>query len=337
VKGPQSPGRPRAKIAAATPFAMGMILLLQAGAPPAMADSNCAPQEVASLPADFGHGVVGVDISINGEAIKFVLDTGDYFSEVTEALVHRLGLSRESRTASMISRNGTREKDIVDVPEFKIGQVKGSDYKFLVTSGGGDGTNGTYAGQLGQDLLSAYDIELDPTENRVNFFLPNPCDGKAVYWWDEHFELPLRFETNRTAEAHVTLDGQDFDAYINTGSSRSTVDSDVAHRALNVPSDIQVTRDAKGNQDGPRVSYTFKELVFGPVTLRNPKLDLEFHRTATLGTGTHIRETIASDTPVAIGMDILGKFHTLISYTNRKIYFTLPKERKLAQTVASKP
>ncbi len=96
-------------------------------------------------------------------------------------------------------------------------------------------------------------------------------------------------------------------------------------------------RDAKGNQDGPRVSYIFKELVFGPVTLRNPKLDLEFHRTATLGTGTHIRETIASDTPVAIGMDVLGKFHTLISYTNRKIYFTLPKERKVAQTVASKP
>ncbi len=97
----------------------------------------------------------------------------------------------------MVSPNGSREKDIVDVPEFKLGQVKGSGYKFLVARGGGDGTDGEFAGILGQDLLSAYDIELDPTENRVNFFLPNPCDGKAVYWWDEHFELPLQFQENR--------------------------------------------------------------------------------------------------------------------------------------------
>jgi hypothetical protein len=337
VKGPQSSAQPRAKIAAATPVALGMAFLLQAGAPPAMADSNCAPQEVASLPANFSHGVVGVDISVNGQPVKFAIVTGDYFSQVSEAFVHRMGLSLEALRVTMVSPNGSREKDIVDIPEFKIGQVKGSGFKFLVSNEGGDGTDRSYAGVLGQDLLSSYDIELDPTENRVNFFLPNPCDGKAVYWWDEHFELPLQFQTNRTAEAHITLDGKDYNAYIDTGSLRSTVDIDVAHRALDVPSDIQVTRNTKGNQDGPGPSYTFKELVFGPVTLRNPKLELAFHRTATLATGTHIKETIASDTPVTIGMDVLGKFHTLISYTNRKIYFTLPKERKVAQAVASKP
>jgi hypothetical protein len=337
VKGPQSSAQPRAKIAAAMPFAMGMVLLLQVGAQPAMADSACTPQEVASLPTNFSHGVVAVDISVNGQTVKFVVATGDYFSQVSKALVHRLGLSLEARTVTVVSPNGHREWDIVDVQEFKIGQVKGSGYKFLVSDQGGDGTDGKYAGVLGQDLLSAYDIELDPTENRVNLFLPNPCDGKAVYWWDEHFELPLQFQTNRTAVARVSLDGKDFNASIDTGSLRSYVDIDTAHRALDVPADIQATRDIKGDQDGPRPSYTFKELAYGPVTLRNPKLDLQFYHATRAATGTHIRETLANDTPVTIGMDVLGKFHTLISYTNRKIYFTLPKERKVAQTVASKP
>ena len=98
-----------------------------------------------------------------------------------------------------------------------------------------------------------------------------------------------------------------------------------------------MTRDAKGNQDGPRVSYTFKELVFGPITLRNPRLELQNYDDIAVATGTHARRALARDTPLVIGMDILGRFHTIISRGNGKIYFTLPTERKPLQASVPKP
>jgi hypothetical protein len=64
---------------------------------------------------------------------------------------------------------------------------------------------------------------------------------------------------------------------------------------------------------------------------------LKTYPAADAAIGAHIRETIASETPVVIGMDILSKFHTMISYDSAKLYFTLPKERKLVQNMPPKP
>ena len=82
----------------------------------------------------------------------------------------------------------------------------------------------------------------------------------------------------------------------------------------------------------------FAPAKLGPITLRNPKMLLERYKATAVDTGHHIRESTSADAPIILGMDVLGKFHSMISFGSGKIYFTLPGERKpAAAAVAAKP
>ncbi len=316
---------------------LGAIFIVGLYGAPAVADSACQLQEMASLPADFGHGVVRVDVGVNGETVKFEISTGSNITVINRGLVRRLGIAIAKQQATIISSKGTRERDVAIVQNFKIGEMAAHANRLVVADENGDGTGDTVAGTLGQDYIGSYEMELDPTDNRVKLFLPTPCSDQMVYWWDEHFELPMTFDQYRTPTVHVTLDGKDFRALVETGSARSSIDFALARRVFDLPSDVQAAKGQNDDQDASLPSFAFKELVFGQVTLRNPKIALKTYHAADFAIGSHIRETIASETPVVIGMDILSKFHTMISYDSAKLYFTLPKERKLVQNMPPKP
>jgi len=114
--------------------------------------------------------------------------------------------------------------------------------------------------------------------------------------------------------------------------AHSTIDIAEAHRDLNVPESVQAGSDCSADPE-----YAFKEMVFGPITLRNPKFRLVRYKATALATGSHIRRETSDDAPIILGMDVLGKFHSMISFGSGKIYFTLPGERKPAPAVIAKP
>ena len=308
----------------------GLALLACMVSGEAQAAADCSLKEVTSIPADFKHGDIRVDVSIGGETVKFILDTGTSFTEIGGALVRRMGLARSNNTVRMNSAKGTVEMDRIIVPDFKLGGMAAQSETLTEKDAWGDGTNGSVAGRLGVDFLRGFDIEIDPSQSVVNLFLPITCVGHAAYWWNEHFELPLSVTQNQALAAQVTLDGKPFRAYIATGSSVSSVDIAEAKRLLGVPDSIEAPPPARVDSDAPtqpNPTYTFNELAFGPVTLRHPKLELMRYRALANTTSSHITQTYSSETPVVIGMDVLGKFHSMISYANDMMYFTLPNER----------
>jgi hypothetical protein len=308
---------------------LGMVSLLVICGTPAVADSNCTIDQIASLPADYKNGDARIDVSISGQTVKFVVGTGQAFSQAGGALVRRLGLARANGEARIASATGTLERDLVVATDFHVGNMAPQSETLVEADGWGDGTGGAPAGLLGQDFFRNYDIELDPTQSVVNIFLPIACTGRAAYWWDDHFEIPLSVEPHRAPFVEVVIDGKTLEATIQTEEAHSSIDIAEAKRQLGVPSDIEAPMPTSPGVAAPRnPSYAFKELVFGPITLRNPKLELKRYRTVALSSGTHIKDTMATTAPVVIGMDILGKFHSMISYRNDKIYFTLPNERK---------
>ena len=308
---------------------LGMVSLLAICGTPAMADSNCALKQVASVPADFKHGGIIIDVGVGDQTVKFVLGTGMTFTEINGVAAQRLGLALSGRRIRMNSAIGTTERDVFIVPDFRLGQMVSHANNFVATDHYGDGADNGVVGLLGQDFLFNYDVELDPSQGLVNFFLPIECAGHAAYWSDEHFEIPLSVSQYKELATELTLDGKSFRAYLDTGSSKSSIDITEARRQLDVPADIEAPEPAKPGTVGPRPpnpTYMFKELVFGPITLRNPKLELRRYR-ALATHGSHIQETYSEEAPVSIGMDILGKFHSMISYRNDIMYFTLPNER----------
>jgi hypothetical protein len=83
--------------------------------------------------------------------------------------------------------------------------------------------------------------------------------------------------------------------------------------------------------------FTFKELVFGPITIRHPGIELQSYRGLNSANGFFIRASASDDAPMILGMDVLGKFHSMISVRNGMLYFTLPNERVTAADVPPKP
>lgn len=297
-----------------------------------MADAGCTLNEVSSLPADFKHGDVRIDVTIRGQTVKFVLGFGEPFSSVGTALAARLGLSRGNSVAIIPTKAGSGQRDTVVATDFHVGNMAPSSETLVTSEGWGDGTDLLPAGLIGQDLFRSYDIELDPAKGVVNLFLPIECTGRTAYWWDDHFELPLDVFPGRAPHTRVIIDGKPFEAQIHTEEVHSSIDIAEAKRQLGVSGDVEapLARAPGSGPVAPNPSFSFKELVFGPITLRNPKLDLIRYRTLAGGTGTHIKSELSTEAPVIIGMDILGKFHSMISYRSSKIYFTLPNERKPA-------
>jgi hypothetical protein len=301
---------------------------------PALADAGCKIEEVASIPANFSGGMVTVEVGINGQPVRFQLRTDANITQISEALVKRLALPEVDLHQRTVSANGTKEQLNALVQDLSIGNMVSHTNTFYVANYGGDGSDDTAVGALGLDYLGQYDIEIDPTEHRVNLFKPIQC-GRAVYWWDDHFELPITLNRFKNPVAEVTLDGHSYRGIVGMGVPHSTIDIVEAHRHLDVPDSIQISSP---ESDAPQYpTYTFKELVFGPITLRNPKIELMRYKAVAVSTGTHLRDTLSDDDPMVIGMDVLGKFHTLISFGSGKIYFTLPNERKPVPAAAPKP
>ena len=298
----------------------------------AQAAADCTLKEVASIPADFSHGGVAIEVGVNGQKVHFLLDTNSNLTQINSGLVQRLGLATVDLHQRTVSSGGTQERRNVLVPDFTLGQMVSHTNTFFMMNGN-DGSDGGPAGTLGLDFLGNYDIEIDPTEKRVNLFVPIQC-GSAVYWWDDHFELPLALDQYDAPTTRIQLDGNQFTGVIETGEFRSSIDIAVARHKIDIPGEIQAPPPGSDTSLDP--VYAFKELIFGPITIRNPKLELRRYRALAAEIGSHIKGSVAEQAPVTIGMDVLGKFHSMISFGSGKLYFTLPNERKPAPAGASK-
>jgi hypothetical protein len=308
-------------------------------APIVAAGQSCKFVQEAALPAIFKDGQVLVDVWINGTRAKFRIGTRSAFSQISRAMAQRLQLPIGTAEFRVATEQGVTWLDGARVSQFKIGEKVGATNNFQVMDDGGDGTTDEFAGVVGQNYLNGFDIELDPALNRVNLFLPIECPADAAYWANEHFELPLATDLNRRPRVRVSIDGQDLDAYLDTGAAHSSIDFAIAKRKLDLPPDIdppEPTRKVGGVQP-PNPTFTFKQIVFGPITVRNPRLELQRYRPMFLPVGTTIRASASDDAPVIIGMDILGRFHSMLSPRNGMLYFTLPNERLSAPAGTAKP
>ena len=133
-------------------------------------------------------------------------------------------------------------------------------------------------------------------------------------------------------EVPVKLDGKDFTAIIDTGTSRSTIRQDVARSAFDLTStSAGMTPAGHLGSDEQAVIYTypFKTLTFEGVTIGNPKIAILPNIMGKNADQTHKMNTLIGRNSddialpeVIVGMDVLAKLHLYFAFKEHKLYIT---------------
>jgi predicted aspartyl protease len=283
--------------------------------------ADCKLVPVAQLPMRLDAGHVVIPAAANGKDLTLGIDTGGYGTSLTKEGIARLGLPYAARLGAIIPAGGgawVSEGD-VHLDELRIGDLA-LDHIYLPEME----VLPTTDGLIGPDILARYDVEFDYAGKSVRLFKPHPCADHAVSWTDAYIVLPFTLTANGHVRVHVTLDGQDTDAILDTGAPISVLSTRDAQALFGLTTDSAKV-EAAGPVSGPAwgggpvhaYAATFKTLTIGGVTIPNPRMEL-----------IEGRNFLGKDfATLVLGNDVLSHFHLTIAYRQQKLYLSGAHEK----------
>lgn len=281
---------------------------------PSRADDACPLSRIMNAQMDVDlFGGVYVPMSISGQTVNLLIDTGGVVSTLTQATVRKLGLTAnhtEGEAFAMVG--GTTLDRFVVAHDIAFGVLHTRDMSFLVMPD--ERIPAQLGGTLAPNILKAFDVDFDFASARFNLFSQNHCEGHVVYWTgDDEAQIPFEMGPSGHIELVATLDGRQIRATLDTGSSRSFMTLEDAERLFGFD---ETSPDLKpGREHG--VHHPFKTMTFGgstgSVTVSNPDIELM------------PRSDVAmpqTEPKLTIGMGVLRQLHLYIAYKERKLYVT---------------
>jgi predicted aspartyl protease len=310
-----------------------LLICAAAAGGPALADAGCSLKQVASLPSRFVNNEILVDLTVDDAPVSFVIDTGAGASLIGLGLATRLNLPVRSRPGAMYGATGAAENNVATVHSLQLGRMVAHNQSFFVDANFGDGKDGRPAGILGADFLGSYDFEIDLAGHKFNLYLQDHCPDRVVYWDKEYFKIPFTHGDGRVPriDIPVSIDGQPLRGVLDTGANHTLLRLAVARARLNY--DETAAGDPSFPVSGAGsvarlVGYRhqFSSLEFGPITLRNPRIDLaavDLGKGGSPDMGSHINSIRVDQPDILVGMDVISKLRLYIDYADSALYFTL--------------
>ena len=197
---------------------------------------ECALKRVAQFDMELHAGTPVIEVMLNGQPAKMVVDTGAAWSGVSSKVAEGLHAKRVDNV-TLEGAGGGALHQIVIVPEFDLGPVKQRDFQFSMNKPGPSDDDGI-AGQIGANILQKFDVEIDYRGRKVVLYSPDHCPGRVISWPHDAFaRLPFdrRIYTGRIV-VPVTLDGHSLKALIDTGASESFAEDELASSVFSLTS-----------------------------------------------------------------------------------------------------
>lgn len=287
---------------------IGSALLCALAAGPALAADqvDCRLHRYAKLPMSMDEaGAIDVPMTVAGQSVKMLVDTGGGTSMLTEGAAARLKLPRGIlKGIEWMMFGGRTLKYYAEAP-FTIGPGTVPSHSFILIPD--DLVASSDDGVLSTDILAVFDVDFDFANSTLSLFLPHPCEGNAVWWTkDDYAVIPFKLDEVRHILVTVKVDGQDVQALIDSGASDSLMSLETAKDLFNI-SDEQLKKNG-----GP---HKFRTLSLDGVTVQNPNIRMVPDKNSKL-MGGHWHPSLI------IGMEILRQLHMLIAYKEKKIYVT---------------
>ena len=224
--------------------AIGLPLAVAGAMLPAPAQAKCEIARYFELPVTMVGKQPTVKLQINGREARFILDSGAFFSTIAKANAMEYGLDiRAMPGARLKGIGGDASLGFTVVKELRIADSALHNMQFAV---GGSDTG--FAGLLGQNILSATDVEYDLPHGMVRLFKTTDCKNVGLaYWAGSKPVTMLPVEPIGGGQMHVvapvTIDGKKINAAFDTGAARSLMTIETARRLGMKPGDPEVIQD----------------------------------------------------------------------------------------------
>jgi hypothetical protein len=239
-------------------------------------------------------------------------------TQISAAAAEELKLPRVESDVKMLDLYGNASTYAAQVDTLVLGRLADRNTRLPIMT---FKDNDLFSGILAADYMGRYDIELNFAGGKMNYFSPDHCEGKVVYWPAAAIAaVPMRF-VDHHLNLDVTLDGHKFKAMIDTGAPETTLTMAEAKRVFGVTAE---------DRDKP-FEHVFQKLSFEGLEVGNPHIAIIADKTGSrdpnnsLVTGSRLHridDADSSDPVMLIGMNILSKLHLYIAFNEQKIYVT---------------
>jgi predicted aspartyl protease/tetratricopeptide (TPR) repeat protein len=253
-------------------------------------------------------------VVINGTSVPLTVDSGAFFSILTDAAAAQLQLpTRRNPALRVQGLTGRVDARVttVDRLQFLKGEFKGVD--FVV--GGNEPGAGTM-GLMGRNILSVADTEYDLAHGMIRFLFPNDeCDKVNLAYWADgapvaELDLLPEFGTKiPSIRAKVKLNGEELTALFDTGAGTVVSLQEAKHAGV-AEADLKPAGLIYGAGHGSAKAWAtrFEKLEIGGETIRDHRL--------------LVAEIESVDADMLLGIDFFLSHRIYISKQQSKMFFT---------------
>ena len=258
-------------------------------------------------------GRVSIPVSINGQSVRLLVDTGAFVSMINLSTAKLPGMRIfGSRRFAVEIYGGLKSNGFVFVQNSAFGDMRPGYHSFFVAP---DAAFPDASGLLGADVLKNFDVEFDFANSQLAFFSQDHCPGRVVYWThDPYARVGFELDRENHIRVPVQLNGGTTLATIDTGARETVGSFEDITEGLHIDAKdpaLKSIADANGKVQAYR--YPFATLTFEGVTINNPDIQL---------VPNDISKFPANQRQLIIGMNVLRRLHLYVAYGERAIYVT---------------
>ena len=281
---------------------------------PAIVQAKCA-LKVIELPVKMVNTRAIAMVGINGTQVPLMVDSGAFFSFLTEATASQLNLRLRSLPdgTRIEGLTGSVDARMTRVAHLGLGDGDLANIEFVV--GGNESGSGSM-GVLGRNILAFADTEYDLAHGMIRMVMPtDDCDKSNMAYWANDTPVSVvellseRRASTPAIRASLLLNGHKVTALFDTGAS-TTVTLDAAHKAGVKDADMKPAGRMYGAGHGKADAWTasFDRVELGGEAVLHNRL--------------RVGDFDMDDADMLLGIDFFLSHRVYVSRKQSRIYFT---------------
>jgi hypothetical protein len=273
-------------------------------------------------------GSILVPVSINGVAAFMYLEIASHLSLITQQAVDRMKLPVKAFGPGVEAFSGPHKVlNYASIRDFAVGELAFRDPGLLIDpqiAKLASDDSDDVVGLLGNGLLWTMDLELDLAAGKLNFYEPGKCTH-PVYWATEFEVVPLQRNPLGEFFFPMKLDGRKIEATFSTGTTVTTLSTDVTRRVYGFDKDstgIETQKDSNGmvvaSYRAMKMSTSGLSVIDERVKLVDPPHRCQLTKKAdVIGYSGCLYFY-----PLRLGNSILEHLHIYIDTKSNRMYYT---------------